>query len=269
MRDRRLFLAFLALAGCALAASGCSVGDDAATATAGQVAAKPAASRPTAVVTDTAKLARERRRPAVELARPRRGYPVLFVRRGRRVPLRTSPGGQVFGDLEDRTEFGSPQVLSVVRWTHHWAAVETPYLANDQTGWVRLDPRVLGVYSTPWAVVVHTATRQAEVLRGDRVMRRFAVSVGAPQSPTPTGRFAITDTFRGGLSTEYGCCALALTAHQPYIPSGWLGGNRIAIHGTYGPVGYAISHGCIRASNVDVAALIRQVPIGSPVVVRE
>ena len=48
-----------------------------------------------------------------------------------------------------------------------------------------------------------------------------------------SGRFAVTDTFRGELNeAAYGCCALALSATQPSLPSGWFGGNRIAIHGT-------------------------------------
>ena len=74
---------------------------------------------------------------------------------------------------------------------------------------------------------------------GGRVLRSFAVTVGSPASPTPTGRFAITDTFRGRLNPAYGCCALATTATQPSLPSGWLGGSRIAIHGTTGPLGEA------------------------------
>jgi lipoprotein-anchoring transpeptidase ErfK/SrfK len=96
------------------------------------------------------------------------------------------------------------------------------------------------------------------------------VTVGAPGTDTPTGRFAVTDEFHGTLDrAAYGCCALALTARQPHIPSGWLGGDRIAIHGTPGPVGEALSHGCIRALDPDVYALWKTVPLGAPVVIRQ
>jgi lipoprotein-anchoring transpeptidase ErfK/SrfK len=100
-------------------------------------------------------------------------------------------------------------------------------------------------------------------------VRSFAVTIGAPGVETPTGRFAVTDSFRGELDpAAYGCCALALSATQPHLPSGWLGGNRIAIHGTSGPLGVAASHGCVRAADEDVSALVARVPLGTPVFIR-
>ena len=96
---------------------------------------------------------------------------------------------------------------------------------------------------------------------------RSASPSAPPASPTPIGRFAITDTFRGNLNPAYGCCALATSATQSDLPSGWLGGDRIAIHGTTGPLGAALSHGCIRASNAAVSALVRRVGLGTPVVI--
>ncbi len=96
----------------------------------------------------------------------------------------------------------------------------------------------------------------------------FAVTVGAPGSETPTGRFAVTDTFRGNLNSAYGCCAVALSATQPNLPSGWLGGNRIAIHGNPGTLGAAVSSGCIRAADEKVSELVNRVPLGTPVIIR-
>jgi lipoprotein-anchoring transpeptidase ErfK/SrfK len=90
-----------------------------------------------------------------------------------------------------------------------------------------------------------------------------------PEAPTPTGRFAVTDTFRGDLNPAYGCCAVALTARQTRLPSGWLGGDRIAIHGTSGPLGAAISHGCVRAADADVSELVDRLPPGTPVTIRQ
>ena len=96
-------------------------------------------------------------------------------------------------------------------------------------------------------------------------MRTFPVSIGMPTAPTPTGRFAITDTIRGGLNEAYGCCALATTARQVNLPSGWLGGDLVAFHGTSGEIGAEISHGCIRAADADVSDLVDKVPPGTPV----
>ena len=101
-------------------------------------------------------------------------------------------------------------------------------------------------------------------------MRSFPIAIGAAATPTPTGRFAVTDTFRGGLNPAYGCCAVALTAVQPDLQSGWYGGNRIAIHGSPGgSAGGAVSNGCVHAADADVSALVKKAPPGTPVLIRQ
>ena len=196
-------------------------------------------------------------------------HPVVWVRAGARVAMRTEPGGgRRVETVGRKTQFGSPSVFGVERQEHGWVGVTTPDLPNNQLGWMKLDPERLATGASHYSVVVDLSEYTATLYEGDRKVRSFAVTIGAPGSPTPTGRFAVTDTFRGGLSDAYGCCALALSATQPNLPSGWLGGNRIAIHGTYGSLGLAASHGCVRASNADVSKLIDVVPLGSPVTIR-
>lgn len=198
-----------------------------------------------------------------------RGQPIVWLRHDAEVPLRASPGGRVVKTLSWQTQFGSRTVLAVFHHRAGWAAVPTPLLPNDRLGWVKLDPRKLRSGWTRYEIDVDLSRRAAQLRLRDRVLRSFAVTIGAPTAATPTGRFAITDTFRGNLNPAYGCCALATTATQPSLPSGWLGGNRIAIHGTTGPVGAAISHGCIRAANGDANALVNRVPLGTPVIIRQ
>ena len=101
------------------------------------------------------------------------------------------------------------------------------------------------------------------------MLRSWPVTVGGPASPTPTGTYAVTDTFRGGLNPVYGCCAVAISATQPNLPATWPGGSRIAFHGTGGPLGVAASNGCIRSSDEDVRALVETVPLGTPVTIRQ
>ena len=198
-----------------------------------------------------------------------RGQPIVWLRRGERIPIRTAPGGKVLKALRWRTRFGSRTVLAVFRRRGRWAGVPTPLLPNGQLGWVKLAPSALRAGWTRYVIDIDLSTKQAQLRLGGRVLRSFEVTIGAPGSPTPTGRFAITDTFRGNLNPAYGCCALALTATQSSLPSGWLGGSRIAIHGTAGPLGVAESHGCVRASNPDVSALVRRVGLGAPVLIHQ
>ena len=102
--------------------------------------------------------------------------------------------------------------------------------------------------------------------RGSHVLRRLVVGVGRAGSPTPTGRFSVTDKLAGSAySAVYGCCILALSATQPNLPAGWSGGNRIAIHG--GPTGGAVSAGCIHAAESDLRYLMRVLPLGAPVTI--
>jgi hypothetical protein len=197
----------------------------------------------------------------------RRGQSIVWLKRHASIPIRTKPGGRVIKRLSWRTQFGSRTVLAVFSHRGRWAGVPTPLLPDGQLGWVRLDPSRLRSSWTGYVVDIELSSFRAQLRYRGRVLRSFPVTVGAPASPTPTGRFAITDTFRGNLNPAYGCCALATTATQGSLPSGWLGGSRIAIHGTYGPLGVAESHGCVRAANDDVNALVNRVPLGTPVVI--
>jgi hypothetical protein len=206
---------------------------------------------------------------ALSLDVPHGAYPVIWVRQGEAVDIRTQPGGggRVAKRVGRRTDFGSPTVFGVVRRSGEWAGVATPDLPNGQLGWVHLDARKLDAGWTTRSIVVDLSDRTAQLRKGDDVERSFTVTVGMPGAETPTGRFAVTDTFRGDLNPAYGCCAVALSGSQHEL-SGWLGGNRIAIHGTSGPLGIAASHGCVRAANEDVNALVNQVPLGTPVFIR-
>ena len=64
-------------------------------------------------------------------------------------------------------------------------------------------------------------------------------------------------------------CILALSARQSRLPPGWTGGDRIAIHGTNVPstIGRALSTGCVHAADVDLRALLKLVPLGTPVTI--
>jgi lipoprotein-anchoring transpeptidase ErfK/SrfK len=96
------------------------------------------------------------------------------------------------------------------------------------------------------------------------------VGIGRPGSPTPAGRFSITDKLSGGtFGPFYGCCILALSGHQTNTPAGWQGGDRLAIHGTNDPgsIGVPSSAGCLHADAEDLKVLVRRVPLGTPVLI--
>ena len=208
--------------------------------------------------------------PTPSLARqPLRGpyFPIVQLLPGARVALYSTPAGKVVQELSAKTEFGSPRVLGVARRRGSWLGVDTSLRPDGKLGWVRFDVAKMKLYWTRYSLRVLLAKRQMELRYGRRLMASYTVTVGAAGSSTPLGRFAITDALVFDQSPYYGCCALALSGRQEHLPVGWLGGDRIAIHGTPGPVGFAASHGCIRATDETMRSLFRRVPLGTPVFV--
>src|ERR687897_1603850 len=186
--------------------------------------------------------------------------------RGSSLTLRSAPGGSVVASLGASTEFGSPLRLGVVKDRGRWLGVVSTRLPNGWLGWVKRSE--VDLRTTEVSLELDLSRRLLLIKRGNEVVRRMVVGIGRPSSPTPTGRFAVTDKLSGyRYSPAYGCCIVALSAHQPNLPAGWTGGNRIAIHGTNNPssIGVPRSAGCPHASYADMQTLMRRVPLGAPV----
>jgi hypothetical protein len=211
--------------------------------------------------------------PAPEAEQPKpkpKPRPDLAIVRGS-VPLRARPNGRVLTRAEARTEFGEQRVLSVAARHGAWLGVVATELPNGQLAWVNSRHPALDFRRTRYSLHADLSERRLELRRGRRVIRRLTVAIGRPGSETPTGRFAVTDKLRGwDFGPYYGCCVLALNGHQPKLPAGWAGGNRLAIHGTNSPgtIGAAASAGCLRAADAGLQVLMRRVPLGTPVFIR-
>jgi lipoprotein-anchoring transpeptidase ErfK/SrfK len=205
-------------------------------------------------------------RALAQAAKPH-GFTVVRVRRGERVTLRERPKGAVIARVDARTEFGSPQTLAVAERRGRWLGVTTSVRPNGRLAWV--DGRSgdkLQRRHTRVSLRVDLSRRRLDLREGGRTRRSVRVGLGAPGSPTPPGRFAVTDKLSGApYGGAYGCCILALTGHQGRPPSGWSGGTRLAVHG--GDVAGA-SAGCVRADTRTLRILMREVPLGSPVSIR-
>ena len=202
---------------------------------------------------------------------PDPGAVILRPAGGSTLVVRSRPRGPVVARLDGRTEFGSPTTLAVAAQRGRWLGVVTTHVANGRLGWVDPQESAVRTSATRVRVVIDLSERRLVVRRGGEVVRRMTVAIGRAGSPTPVGRFAVTDKLPGSrYGSYYGCCILALSAHQPNLPPGWTGGDRIAVHGTNDPssIGGAVSAGCPRASAEDMRFLMRVVPLGAPVFVK-
>jgi hypothetical protein len=184
------------------------------------------------------------------------------------VPLRAHSGGRVVTRARARTEFGGRRVLGVAARRGAWLGVIATELPNGKLAWVNGQDDGLHLRRTAYSLHADLSGRWLELRRYGHRIRRMSVAIGRPGSETPTGRFAVTDKLSGAsFGSYYGCCVLALNGHQPKLPAGWLGGDRLAIHGTDSPgtIGTPASAGCLRAADAGLRILMRRVPLGTPV----
>jgi lipoprotein-anchoring transpeptidase ErfK/SrfK len=170
--------------------------------------------------------------------------------------------------LTRRTGYGSPRVVDVVGQRGSWLLVLLPSRPLGSTGWVRAGDVRLS--RTTYRVEVSLARRTMTLYDGSRVVLHGPAAVGAAQTPTPVGRFFVTDLVRVGRTQPwYGPYALGLSGYSPTLTSFAGGDGQVALHGTDHPetVGRAVSHGCVRLSNPTIAALAKVLPLGAPVFV--
>jgi hypothetical protein len=183
-------------------------------------------------------------------------------------PLRRSPGGVAIARLSTRTSFGSPEAVWVVQHSGRWLGVISTQAGNGRVGWITASATSLSRIG--WELKVSLRARRLTVLESGKVAERYTIAIGAPASPTPTGRFAVTDRLStGDPGGPYGCCILALSAVAPHVIQGWDGGNRIAIHSTpeAQSIGQDVSHGCMRLTLAEGRWLLDHIPLGTPTLI--
>jgi hypothetical protein len=150
-----------------------------------------------------------------------------------------------------------------------WYRVQLPIPPNGATGYVR--PRAVELSVVPTRIVVDLSSRRLTLYRNDRPVMRVVAGVGAPSTPTPTGRFYVNQRLiPADPSGPWGPGAIGISAHSSVLQYSWIQGAPIAIHGTDEPgsVGQAASHGCIRLENAVLRRLFAITPAGTPVIIR-
>jgi len=116
-------------------------------------------------------------------------------------------------------------------------------------------------------IVVSIPDHKLALIVGNRVVKTYAVAVGAKVSPTPAGDFKIAQ--RIPQPTYYAPGKIVPPGEGNPLGTRWLGlGQRgYGIHGTNEPrsMGRNVSHGCIRMRNRDIEELFEMVRAGDVV----
>lgn len=197
---------------------------------------------------------------------------LLVTSPARRQP---GPGGKAFKLLQPIAPLGAGPVWLEVRSVKdvrgvRWVKVLLPQRPNGTAGWMRADDFTFTELRT--RVDIDLSSRTLTVSRAGKRMGTFDVAVGTPETPSPTGSFAIAEIIPTGDPKAFlGTIVMPLTAFSNTLNE-YAGGNgRVAIHGTSAPelIGQAVSHGCIRMHNRDVGRVSRIVSPGTHVVIHQ
>jgi lipoprotein-anchoring transpeptidase ErfK/SrfK len=192
-----------------------------------------------------------------------------------RAVARSAPGrASVVQRLGRLDRHGLETVVGVVgvrfaaRCRPAWYRIQLSIPPNGRTAWVTAAS--IRLFRVATRIEVSLSHRRLDLYRSGRRVLRVPVSIGAPATPTPTGRFFVDERYvLEDPSGPFGAAALGLSGHSTVLPH-WAEGGPIALHGTNEPwlVGRAVSHGCVRLRNVDVLRVLRLTPAGTPVRIR-
>lgn len=170
--------------------------------------------------------------------------------------------------LDNPTSFEGAAVVVVTEDHGDWLRVLVPVRPNGSEGWVRRSDVTLT--TTTLHVEVLVGERKVRLYDGDTVLLEAPVIVGKATSPTPLGRFYVTDVDAKYTGSAYGPWVLPVSGFSQALDTFGGGAPALALHGTNRPdlMGKAASNGCVRLPNDVITRLRDTVPMGTPVDIR-
>jgi len=183
------------------------------------------------------------------------------------------PGAALLKTFPEVNQLGYPTTFSIVgaivnaRCEASWYRVKLPIRPNGVVGYIR--PSSVAVEKVETRISVDLSRRELVLYRGGRVVLKTSVGVGSPATPTPIGRYYVSQRITvADANGPFGPAVLGVSAFSNVLTD-WADGGPIAIHGTNEPwsIGRASSHGCVRVANVTLERLFGLTPAGTPVVI--
>jgi lipoprotein-anchoring transpeptidase ErfK/SrfK len=176
------------------------------------------------------------------------------------------PGGPPAAALPT-TELGSPTWVPVVQSEPGWDRVLLPTRPNRSTAWIYLKGRDLVTAYSPYQVEINLAAYRLTVLDAGRRLGSWTVAVGAPATPTPTGRTFLLASM-APVHPTYSPLILPLGVHSDTLTTFGGGPGTVGLHGwpDAAVFGHAVSHGCVRVPATTLR-ILSKVPLGSSVMI--
>jgi lipoprotein-anchoring transpeptidase ErfK/SrfK len=149
-----------------------------------------------------------------------------------------------------------------------WFRVRVRHYPNGTLGWIRAG--TMATSRIHKRIVVDLSRKRLFLFERGRLVLSTPAAVGKASTPTPRGRFYITQRYiLKDPSGPFGSRALGVSAFSNVLRS-WRDGGPVGIHGTNEPfsIGRPVSHGCVRLPERAILQLFRQVPLATPVIIR-
>jgi len=164
--------------------------------------------------------------------------------------------------------FGVRRVVLGADCGIEWYRVRLPVRPNGIEGYIHADDvRLVRVHTR---ITVDLSERELVLHRDGEPVLHSLVAIGAPGTPTPTGRYYVNQRLIASDATgPWGPGALGISAFSDVLQE-WIQGGPIAIHGTNAPssIGQAASHGCIRLPNDVLNRVFEAADAGTPVIIQ-
>jgi L,D-transpeptidase ErfK/SrfK len=184
--------------------------------------------------------------------------------------------------VEKRTNVANLALERGVRWTVVVGQnrLKKPYRLNPGQS-IKINNTHIVPAELKDGLVINLPELNLYYLQQGAYQRRYALAVGKPSWPTPTGMYKIYEKRKNPTwnvppsiqeeMEEMGLEVVEKVPPGPKNPLGkfWMGTTAagVGIHATNRPwsVGYFVSHGCIRMLPQEIEQLFPRIPVGTPV----
>ena len=191
----------------------------------------------------------------------------------RRLAARRTPNGEVVAHFDTVNANGHAMVFRVRGVVRDgcgmlWYYASLPMRPNEIAAFV--PARDVWIHKLHTRIIIELSKRELVLYRDGEQVLRSAVAIGAPGTPTPTGRYYVNQRLiapdQGG---PWGPGALGISAFSDVLQE-WIQGGPIGIHGTNDPssIGRAVSHGCVRLPNDVLMRVFNAADAGTPVIIQ-
>lgn len=169
-------------------------------------------------------------------------------------------------EFTNPTYYKNPLVVNVLENQGEWMKVLITARPNHTTGWIKADD--VTVAATDFRIELDLSTYHLKVFKGANVFLETDVVIGKDSTPTPLGRFFVTEKIKNQSDTGvYGAWILPVNGYSEVLDSFDNGLPQIAFHGTNQPelIGSKASNGCVRIPNDVVTKIADAIPAGTPI----